>query len=100
MKLSRLKKTPPHRWKIQATTLAAISVMNWKLSTQSTCMKGKLTLTHRWLGDYLLQYQGDDNFDFRNRAGSLSFNRGPNGDVSGFTFDNDRTIGVEFRRFD
>ncbi len=62
--------------------------------------EGNLTLTHRWLGNYLLQYQGDDNFDFRDRAGSLSFNRGPNGDVAGFTFDNDRTIGVEFRRFD
>ena len=62
--------------------------------------EGVLRLSHRWLGEFPMEYHGDDVFSFSNRAGSLSFTRDSRNEISGFVFDNGRTIGVEFRRFE
>lgn len=61
---------------------------------------GILVLRHRWLGEFPMEYRGEDEFSFSNRDGSLSFVRDAENEVSGFIFDNGRTIGVEFRRFE
>lgn len=61
---------------------------------------GELQLQHRWLGEFAMEYRGDDRFSFSSRDGSLSFIRDSSNAVTGFVFDNGRTIGVEFRRFD
>lgn len=62
--------------------------------------EGALRLSHRWLGEFPMEYRGNDIFAFSNRAGSLSFTRDSGNEISGFVFDNGRTIGVEFRRFE
>lgn len=60
----------------------------------------QLAMSHRWLGSFSLQHRGDDEFDFVGRGGSAHFHRDGEGNVTGFTLDNGRTIGVKFRRFD
>lgn len=62
--------------------------------------EGILILRHRWLGEFPMEYRGEDEFSFSNRDGSLSFVRDDSNEISGFVFDNGRTIGVEFRRFE
>jgi hypothetical protein len=61
---------------------------------------GILILRHRWLGEFPMEYRGEDEFTFSNRDGSLSFVRDDSNEICGFVFDNGRTIGVEFRRFE
>ncbi|MFL2837264.1 MAG: serine hydrolase domain-containing protein [Pseudohongiellaceae bacterium] len=62
--------------------------------------EGILILRHRWLGEFPMEYRGEDEFSFSNRDGSLSFVRDDSNEISGFVFDNGRTIGVEFHRFE
>ncbi len=60
----------------------------------------KLSLFHRWLGEFDMRYIGDDAFQLSGRGGTLTFGRNAQNEVNGFVFDNGRTIGVEFRRLD
>ncbi|MEM1140952.1 MAG: serine hydrolase domain-containing protein [Pseudomonadota bacterium] len=60
--------------------------------------EGKLVLSHRWLGAFTMRHLGGAVFDFEDRGGSLQFAQEKTGEVSGFVFDDGRTLGVEFRR--
>ena len=59
-----------------------------------------LRFSHRWLGEFEMHYLGGDKFSLLDRGGTLTFRRDAQHQISGFIFDNDRTIGVEFRRME
>ena len=61
---------------------------------------GGLILAHRWLSRFSLIYRGDDNFEMRPGGGSVSFHRDLNGIIAGFIWDDGRTIGVIFKRYE
>lgn len=59
----------------------------------------RLVLAHRWLDTFPMTWAGDDRFDLEG-SGELRFERDAEGRPSGFVWDNGRTIGVVFRRYE
>lgn len=58
-----------------------------------------LVLAHRWLSTYPMTWVGNDTFSLGGGR-ELRFERDASGQPSGFVWDNGRTIGVEFRRYE
>ena len=59
----------------------------------------RLVLAHRWLDAFPMTWAGNDRFVLEG-SGELRFERDLQGHPSGFVWDNGRTIGVKFRRFE